>query len=265
MSRCLISMYSRRSGQNMRLNLGWMTNPCRALIPAIGLLAWSVSGVPEALAQAWPARALTMVVPFTAGTTSDVVARAIGEYLGKAIGQAVVIDNRGGAGGNMGASFVAKAGPDGYTLLLATTAQAATNKLMYKNPGFDAERDFANVVLIGKSPVIIVMNADGPVRSLQELIDYLKTNPDKLTAGFPGNGTLGHITGKLLQGRSQIRFGEVQYRGSVPIIADLLGGHVDLGMDSMAAYVTHVQEGKLRALGIASRNRFAGLPNVPTV
>src|SRR5206468_7389973 len=117
-------------------------------------------------------------------------------------------------------------------------------------PGFDAERDFANIVLVGKSPVIIVAKADGPVKSLGEMIDYLKANPDKLTAGFPGNGTLGHITGKLLQERSGIKFGEVQYRGSAAIIADLLGGHVDLGMDSMAAYVTNVQQGKLRALGI---------------
>jgi tripartite-type tricarboxylate transporter receptor subunit TctC len=237
----------------------------RRLISAIWLLALLAGSSSQALAQGWPARPVTMVVPFTAGTTSDVVARLLAEHLGKAIGQSVIIDNRGGAGGNLGAGIVARAAPDGYTLLLATTGQAATNRLMYKNPGFDSERDFADIVLIGKSPVIIVANADGPVKSLRELIDYLKANPDKLTAGFPGNGTLGHITGKLLQQRSQIKFGEAQYRGSVAIISDLLGGHIDLGMDSMAAYVSNVQEGKLRALGIASKGRFAGLPDVPTV
>src|SRR4051812_35903826 len=133
MNRCSISMYSRRSGPNMRPDAARtavrMANPCRVLIAAVGLLAATVFSAPHAFAQAWPARPLTMGVPFTAGTTSDVVARALAEYLGKAIGQPVVIDNRGGAGGNLGASFVAKAAPDGYTLLLATTGQAATNKL----------------------------------------------------------------------------------------------------------------------------------------
>src|SRR4051794_19884075 len=147
----------------MRLNtrriLLRMASPCRMLIAAVGLLASVVFSAPQAFAQTWPVRPLTMVVPFTAGTTSDVVARALAEYLGKVMGQPIVIDNRGGAGGNLGASFVAKAAPDGYTLLLATTGQAATNKLMYKDPGFDAERDFANVVLIGKAPVIVVVNA----------------------------------------------------------------------------------------------------------
>lgn len=191
-------------------------------------------------AQGWPARPVTMVVPFTAGTTSDVVARALVDDLSKAIGQPVTIDNRGGAGGNIGAAAVAKAKPDGYTILLATTGPAATNKLMYKSLSFDPQRDFADIVLVGKAPVIIVARSNAPVSSLKELIDYAKANPDKLTAGFPGNGTLGHITGKLLEARAHIRFAETQYRGSTAIITDLLGGHIDLGMDSMAPYVSNV-------------------------
>ncbi|MDB5580553.1 MAG: hypothetical protein JWR80_5729 [Bradyrhizobium sp.] len=220
-------------------------------------------GASQASAQAWPTRPVTMVVPFTAGTTSDVVARALVDHLSKAVGKPVVIDNRGGAGGNIGAAAVAKAQPDGYTILLATTGPAATNKLMYKDMNFDPQRDFANIILVGKAPVIIV-GKQGGASSLTELIASAKANPDKLTAGFPGNGTLGHITGKLLQERGQIKFGESQYRGSTAIITDLLGGHIDLGMDSMAAYVSNVQEGKLRGLAIASAKRFAGLPNVPT-
>lgn len=208
-------------------------------------------------------RPVTMVVPFTSGTTSDVVARALMDHLSKAIGQPIVIDNRGGAGGNIGAGMVAKAKPDGYTILLATTGPAATNKLMYKTMSFDPQRDFADIVLVGKAPVIIVARPNGPANSLQGLIGYAKANPDKVTAGFPGNGTLGHITGKLLQERSGIKFGETQYRGSTPIITDLLGGHIDIAMDSMAAYVPQVQDGKLRALAIASSRRFAGLPDVP--
>jgi tripartite-type tricarboxylate transporter receptor subunit TctC len=223
-----------------------------------------ISSLTQGAAQEWPARPVTMVVPFTSGTTSDVVARALMDHLSKAIGQPIVIDNRGGAGGNIGAGMVAKAKPDGYTILLATTGPAATNKLMYKTMTFDPQRDFADIVLVGKAPVIIVARPNGPANSLQGLIGFAKANPDKVTAGFPGNGTLGHITGKLLQERSGIKFAETQYRGSTPIITDLLGSHIDIAMDSMAAYVPQVQDGKLRALAVASSRRFAGLPDVPT-
>ena len=216
-------------------------------------------------AQTWPSRPVTMVVPFTAGTTSDVLARTLAEHLGKAIGQPVVIENRGGAGGNIGAGAVAKAQPDGYTILLATTGPAATNRLMYKEMSFDPRRDFEPVVLVGKSPVIVVASRTAPAKTLQELIDHAKANPDKLTAGYPGNGTLGHITGVLLQQRAGIKLGQVQYRGTPPIIADLLGGHIQVAMDSMAAYVPNIVEGKLRALAIAGAERWPGLPEVPTV
>ncbi len=218
-----------------------------------------------ASAETWPARPVTMVVPFTAGATSDLVARALVEHLSKAIGATIVVDNRGGAGGNIGAAVVAKAHPDGYTLLLATTGPAATNKLMYKELSFDPQRDFAPIALIGKSPVIIVARRDAPVTTLAELIDYAKANPDKLNVGFPGNGTLGHITGELLQARLQVKFGQVQYRGSTSIMTDLLGGHIDIAMDSMAAYVPNVKDGKLHALAIAGAKRWSALPDVPTV
>jgi tripartite-type tricarboxylate transporter receptor subunit TctC len=223
-----------------------------------------LGGLAQGAAQEWPARPITLVVPFTSGTTSDVVARAMVDHLSHAIGQPIIIDNRGGAGGNIGAGMVAKAKPDGYTILLATTGPAATNRLMYKTMSFDPRRDFADIVLVGKAPVVIVAKPNGSVDSLKALIDYANANPDKLTAGFPGNGTLGHITGKLLQERSKIKFAETQYRGSTPIITDLLGGHIDVAMDSMAAYVSNVREGKLRGLAIASNQRFAGLPDVPT-
>jgi tripartite-type tricarboxylate transporter receptor subunit TctC len=214
--------------------------------------------------QTWPSRPITLVVPFTSGTTSDLVARALAEHLSSALGQPVVIDNRGGAGGNLGGAMVARAAADGYTLLLATTGPAATNKLMYKAMPFDPQRDFAPIILIGKSPVIIVASRRLEVSSLKELIDRAKANPDKLTAGFPGNGTLGHVTGELLQQRAGITFSHVQYRGSTPIITDLLGGHIDFAMDSMAAYVPNIKEGTIRALAIAGARRWSGLPDVPT-
>jgi tripartite-type tricarboxylate transporter receptor subunit TctC len=216
-------------------------------------------------AQTWPSRPITLVVPFTAGTTSDLVARALSEQLSHALGQPIVIDNRGGAGGNLGAGVVARAAPDGYTLLLATTGPAATNKLMYKDMPFDPQRDFTPIILVGKSPVIVVAAPGFKATTLTALIEEAKASPDKLTAGFPGNGTLGHVTGELLQQRAGITFAHVQYRGSTPIIADLLGGHIDFAMDSMAAYVPNVKQGTLWALAIAAASRWSGLPDVPTI
>jgi tripartite-type tricarboxylate transporter receptor subunit TctC len=181
------------------------------------------------------------------------------------IGKPVIVDNQGGAGGNIGAAAVARAQPDGQTILFATTGPAATNKLMYKNLTFDPQRDLEPIVLIGKSPVIIVAAPAVPAKNLKELIDFLKSNPDKLNAGYPGNGTLGHITGELFQQRAGVKMGGVQYRGSAAIISDLLGGHINVAMDSMAPYVGNITEGSLRALAIAGTSRWSGLPDVPTV
>ena len=217
-----------------------------------------------ASAQNWPSRPVTLVVPFTAGTTSDVIARGLIEHLATKLGQPFIIDNRGGAGGNIGGAAAAKAAPDGYTFLFATTGPAATNKLMYKDMPYDPDRDFAPVVLIGKAPVIVVAKKEAPFSTLKEMVDYAKANPDKLTAGFPGNGTLGHITGELLQARAGIKLVDTQYRGSPPIITDLIGGHIDVGMDSMAAYVPTVKDGKIKALAIAGGKRWSKLPDVPT-
>jgi tripartite-type tricarboxylate transporter receptor subunit TctC len=216
-------------------------------------------------AQAWPDRPVTLVVPFTAGTASDVLGRSLAEFLSKELGQPVVIDNRGGAGGNIGGAAVARAPADGYTFLLATTGPAATNKLMYEAMPYDPERDFAPVSLLAKLPVIIVARAGSPISDLAGLIAHAKRNPGKLNIGFPGNGTLGHITGLLLARAGGIAFNAVQYRGSGQIVSDLIGGHIDIGMDSMAAYVSNVQGGQLTALAIASGRRWPGLANVPTV
>jgi tripartite-type tricarboxylate transporter receptor subunit TctC len=215
--------------------------------------------------QTWPSRPVTMIVPFTAGTTSDVIARSLAQELTTKLGQPIVIENKGGAGGNLGASTVARAPADGYTILFATTGQAATNKLMYKAMDFDPQRDFAPVVLVGKAPVIVTARPDAPYASLKDFIAFAKTNPDKATGGFPGNGTLGHITGELLGAKAGIAFTKVQYRGSAAILTDLIGGHIDLGMDSLAAYVPSIREGKIKALAIASAQRWSSLPDVPTV
>lgn len=234
---------------------------------AMGLLAaglWFAHAAPSC-AETWPSRPVTMVVPFTPGTTSDVIARSLAQELSAKLGQPFVVENKGGAGGNIGAAFVARAPADGYTILFATTGQAATNKQMYKQMEFDPQRDFAPVVLVSKAPVIITARPDAPYASLKEFIAYAKANPNKTTAGYPGNGTLGHITGELLGRNAGIEIARAQYRGSAAILTDLIGGHIDVGMDSLAAYIPFVRDGKIKALAIASSQRWAKLPDVPTV
>ena len=228
------------------------------------LLAFTFAAA-AAQAQTWPSRPVTLIVPFAAGVTGDIVARGLAEHLHAALGQPFIVDNRGGAGGNIGGAAVARATPDGYTLLLATTGPASINKLTYKNMPYDPQRDLAPIALIGKAPVIIVARNGLPAATLKEFVDYAKANPGKVTAGYPGNGTQGHITGELLQQRAGISFAQAQYRGSPAIIGDILGEHIDIGMDSMAPYVALIQEKKLRGLAIAGAARWPLLPNVPTV
>lgn len=218
-----------------------------------------------AFADNWPSRPVTMVVPFTAGTTSDVIARSLAQELNQKLGQPFVIENKGGAGGNIGATAVARANADGYTILFATTGQAATNQLMYKKMEYSPQRDFASVVLVAKAPVIVTARPDAPYSTLKDFIAYAKANPGKATGGFPGNGTLGHITGELLARSAGIDFAKSQYRGSAQILTDLIGNHIDVGMDSLAGYVPSVREKKIKALAIASSQRWSRLPDVPTV
>jgi tripartite-type tricarboxylate transporter receptor subunit TctC len=216
-------------------------------------------------AETWPSRPVTIIVPFGAGTTSDVIARAFSQSLSESLGQPVIVENKGGAGGNIAAAFVAHSDPNGYTLLFATTGPAATNKLMYQKMDFDPERDFAPVVLVGKSPLIIVARPDAPFSTLKELLEYARANPDKITAGYAGNGTLGHITGELLQRSASIKFSHTQYRGTGDILVDLLASRIDIAIDSMAAYVPAIEAGKIKALAIAGQSRWTKLPDLPTV
>src|SRR3954454_6860710 len=229
------------------------------------LLVFTLIASVQAQAQTWPTRPVTLVVPFGAGVTGDIVARGLAEYLSSTLGQPFVVENRGGAGGNLGGNVVAKAAPDGYTLLLSTTGPASLNKLTYKNMPYDPQRDLAPIVLFGKAPVIITARNSLPAHTLKEFVEYAKQNPGKITAGYPGNGTQGHITGELLQQRAGISFAQTQYRGSPAIMTDILGEHIDIGMDSMAPYVPLIQEKKLRGLAIAGAKRWPLLPDVPTV
>jgi tripartite-type tricarboxylate transporter receptor subunit TctC len=230
-------------------------------IVAAGL--WSAPSV--AFTQAWPSRPVTVILPFAAGGGTDLLARSLAQHFGETFGQQFVIDNRAGAGGNVGAAVVAKAAPDGYTILFGTPGPLANNKLMYKNLPFDPEQAFTPIVLVAKSPLIIAAKASLPVKDIQELKAYAKANPGKLNVGIPGNGTLGHITSVLVQRELGVSMTDVPYRGTALVANDLLGGQLDLAMDFMPSYVPLVREGKIRALAVTTTQRSKDLPDVKTV
>ena len=240
-----------------------MRSALRAFALAI-LIALTLPSL-VAHAQGWPNRPVTLIVPFPAGGNADVLARARAAELSEKLGQNFIVDNRTGAGGNIGGAAVAKAPADGYTMMFGTPGPIATNKLMFKSLPYDPEKDLVPVVLVARSPLIVVAHPSFPAKDLKELIAYAKANPGKVNAGNPGNGTLGHITSELLQQYSGIKMTHVPYRGTPPLTTDVLGGQIDVGFDFLSTYIPLVKDGKLRALAVTSRERVAELPDVMTV
>jgi tripartite-type tricarboxylate transporter receptor subunit TctC len=179
-----------------------------------------------ASAQGYPTKQISVVVPFPAGGPSDVLARLVSAEIGRVTGQTVIVENRAGAGGNIGGNYVAKADPDGYTLLFATPGPAANNKLMYKSMPYDPETDLTQIAHVANSPMIIVGNPKVPAKNMKELVAYAKANPGKVTSGHPGNGTLGHIATALLAKQTGITLTLVPYKGTAPLTTDVLGGQV---------------------------------------
>jgi tripartite-type tricarboxylate transporter receptor subunit TctC len=204
-------------------------------------------------------------MPFPPGSGTDGAARALAAELSEKLGQRFIVENRPGAGGNLGAAAVAKATPDGYTLLFATNGPGAVNKLTYKEMQYDPERDFAPIVLVSEIPAIIAAGPQSPAKTLAELVTYAKANPEKVTIGSPGNGTLGHIISVLVQRQAGIKLNHIPYRGSAPLTSDLLGGQVALASDLMATYAPLIADGKLSGLALISKTRNDAIPNVPTI
>jgi len=215
-------------------------------------------------AQEWPARPVTFIVPFPAGAAVDILARSVAMKMSESLGKQFIVENRTGAGGNLGGAAAAKAPADGYTFLFGTPAPIAMNKLIYKGLNYDSERDFEPVILVAKSPLIIAVRADMPAKTLPELIAFAKQNPGKLTVGHPGNGTLGHITSVFAQQFAGVEMTNVPYRGSAPLMTDLTAGQVDVAMDFMPTYVPLVNDKKIRALAVTTTKRATQLPDVPT-
>lgn len=232
-------------------------------VVAAAMLATPIAS--PASAQGYPTQQITVVVPFPAGGPSDVLARLVSAEIGRVTGQTVIVENRSGAGGNIGGNYVAKAAADGYTLLFATPGPAANNKLMYKSMPYDPETDLTQIAHVANSPMIIVGNPKVPAKDMKELVAYAKANPGKVTSGHPGNGTLGHIATALLAKQAGITLTLVPYKGTAPLTTDVLGGQVDLAVDFMPTYIPLVKDGKLRAFAVTTRERVSLTPDIPTV
>jgi tripartite-type tricarboxylate transporter receptor subunit TctC len=215
-------------------------------------------------AQTWPSRVATIVVAFPAGGPTDVLARAVAADLADKLGQQFVVENRSGAGGNVGAASVAKAAADGYTLLFATTS-VVNNRFMYRNVSFDADRDFVPIILISKTPIVLVAAPATGLKGLDTLIARAKANPGKLNLGSPGHGTVAHIAAESLQKLAGFKLTHVPYRGSAPMIADLLGNQIDVVTDLLPTQIPLLRAGKYAGVAVTSSARSAVLPDLPTV
>src|SRR5262245_36277128 len=238
-----------------------LSTPCLCALTATLLsLASSL-----AAAQSWPSRPITMVVPFAAGGSIDIPARRLAADLSAKLGQQVVVENRSGANGNIGGGYVAKASPDGYTLMFSPPGILATNRFMYKSMPFDSDRAFAPIVLLAKSPMVLAAHPKVPVSNLQELIAHAKANPGKLAIGTPGIGSQAHLTMELLQKSSGTQMTYVPYRGAAGSGADLIAGQIDLSINFTPAMVGPLQDGSLRGLAVTTLQRSKQLPEIPTV
>ena len=235
-----------------------------ARIAAMALLA-AVGAVVPAAAQPYPSRPITLVVPFPPGGSATIIARSIADKLGDALGQQIVVDNRGGAAGSIGARQVAKSAPDGYTILLAFTGTLAVSPLIFANTGYDPRRDFAAIGLVGVAPSVFAAHPSVPAHSVADLIKLAKASPGKFHFGSPGIGTINHLAGELFASMADIKLTHVPYKGTGPAVTDLLGGHIAMMFVPIPAAHGNVTSGMLRALGVTSAQRSRLLPDVPTV
>ena len=231
-----------------------------------GLLLASLALAPAAVwAQGYPSKPIRLVVPFPAGGSLDVVARAMGQKLAEAWGQPVVIDNRPGAGGNIGADLVAKSAPDGYTILEGALSTHAVNVSLYGKMPYDPVRDFTPITLVAVTPNVLVLNPSVPANSVKELIAYAKANPGKLSFGSGSNGSAGHLAGELFKTEAGVDMVHVPYKGAAPAMQDLLGGRIQLMFDNLANSMQQVRAGKLKALAVTTAQRSALVPDLPTL
>jgi tripartite-type tricarboxylate transporter receptor subunit TctC len=234
---------------------------------AIALAAAAMLGIwatGHASAQGYPARPITLIVPFPAGGGVDAMARIVAERLTAALGQQIIIDNRGGAAGVSGTRVVAKAAPDGYTLVMSTSGTTSINPSLYVNPGYDPLKDFVPIGLVASSPIVVMAHPSLPATSMAELIALAKTQ-DKLDVGTPPPGTENYLAAELFKTMTGSNVTIISYKGTGPLTNDLLGGHIKVAFNTLAPAIGNIQAGHLRALAVAGHARSSLLPDVPTV
>jgi tripartite-type tricarboxylate transporter receptor subunit TctC len=231
----------------------------------IALIAGIAASLGAASAQDYPNRPITLVVPYAAGGGNDVMARIVGEKMSKTLGQQVVIDNRPGAGGALATRQVAKAAPDGYTLVIGGTGSLAVNPTLLPNVGYDVRKDFAPVGLIGSSAMIVLIHPSLPAKTIPELIALAKKEPGKLTFASAGVGSGIHLGAELFANMAGIKLVHVPYKGTGPALTDLIGGHVSIYFSSLPSAIGHVKDGKVRALAVTATKRSNIFPDLPTV
>ncbi len=226
--------------------------------------ACTAFAAPAALAQKFPDKPVRFIVPFPPGGGNDILARAIAPKMGEFLGQPVVIDNRAGAGGNIGTDLAAKSAPDGYTIVIASN-QVTINPWLYAKLPFDIEKDFVAVAQAASVPMVLAVHPSVPANTLKEFIALAKASPGKFNHGTPGNGTPQHIAFEVFNHAASVQVTHIAYKGTGPAIADLIGGQVQSAIGTMASLEQHVKAGKLRALGVTTPKRSPAMPNVPTI
>jgi tripartite-type tricarboxylate transporter receptor subunit TctC len=231
----------------------------------VAAIAVCTAVVSSALAQTYPSKPVTIVIGYTPGAVSDLTARTIADGLQQAWGQTFIVDNRPGSGGNIGAALVARAPADGYTLMIGTDAQMASNVHLYKHVGFDPVKDFAPVAFAGANIICLAVNAELPIKSVADVIAYAKANPGKLTYGSAGVGTAHHLIGAKFNLEAGVDIVHVPYKGSAPAVTDLVSGQVQMMYDTVASALPHIKAGKLRPLAVATAKRSLSLQDIPTI
>jgi tripartite-type tricarboxylate transporter receptor subunit TctC len=236
--------------------------PRRRALQALALAAAMCAG--SAFAQAWPSKPITLVVPFPAGGTTDVLARSLAEKLQQALGQTVIVENKPGAGATLGADYVAKSKPDGHTLLVGAVHHTIASSV-YKKLPYDLQKDFAPITIIALVPNVLVVSAANPAKTVAELVAQAKAQPGRLTFGSNGNGTAQHLIGTQFENATGTELTHIPYKGSGPLVTDLIGGQITMSFDTITPVLPHIKAGKLRPLAVTTAKRASALPEVPTL
>lgn len=234
------------------------------LIAAL-VAALSIQTVQAQSADSYPNKPIKFIVPYAAGGASDVTSRLLAQAMSPSIGQTVIVENKTGAGGNIGTDFVAKSAPDGYTILLAYTGPMAINPTLYKNIPFNPLKDFAAVTLVAEAPLLLGVHPSVPVKNVKELVEYARANPGKIFYGSSGTGGADHLAGDLFMQETGSKIVHVPYKGGAPALRDLVAGNTQMQFMTIPAAIPHIKDGRIRPLAILSNSRFELFPDVPTI